>query len=104
VRKLLADQPALVGTLVSAFVGLALALGVDPTLGAAVGSILTVAAGLWIRANVYVPATVTKLVGDAATSVALQLTAQTAGMAGTIGTGAQAIVDGVVTGAVGPKT
>lgn len=64
--KLLRAQPALTTNLVSAAVGIALAVGVDPALGAAVGSLLTVLAGLWTHATVYAPDTVAALVAAAA--------------------------------------
>jgi hypothetical protein len=89
--QLLEDQPALIGTLVAATIGLAIALGVDATLGAAVGSVLTVAAGIWVRAKVYSSKTVTALVNAAATQTAAALAPTTAGPPGHITAGGQAV-------------
>jgi prepilin signal peptidase PulO-like enzyme (type II secretory pathway) len=91
--QLLEDQPALVGTLVAAVIGLVIALGVNPTLGAAIGSVLTVAAGIWVRAKVYSEKTVKNLVGAAATQTATAITATDAGNPGVITAAGAAVAD-----------
>lgn len=93
--QLLEDQPALIGTLAAAIVGLIIALGVNPTLGAAVGSLLTIAAGIWVRAKVYSKKTVTSLVAAAATQTAAAMTATDAGGPGALTPAGAAVADAV---------
>ena len=90
-KALLRDEPALVGTIVSAVIGLALVLGLDPTLGGAIGSLLTVAAGVWIRSSVYPQSAVTTLVNTATQQTATDLAAAGAGDTGELTTTGEAV-------------
>jgi len=88
---LLRDEPALVGTIVSAAIGLALVLGLDPNVGGALGAFVTVVAGVWIRASVYPQRAVTALVNAGAQQAATDLAAADSGPAGQLTTTGQAI-------------
>ena len=88
---LLRDEPALVGTIVSAAISLALALGVEPTLGAAIGGLVTVLAGVWIRSSVYPQRAVTALVNAGAQRAVTDLTASAAGDVGELTTTGDAV-------------
>jgi hypothetical protein len=90
-RALLRDEPALVANIVSAIIGLALVLGVDPILGGAIGSLLTVAAGVWIRSSVYPQRAVTALVNAGAQQAVTDLTAAGAGQTGQLTTTGQKV-------------
>jgi len=90
-KALLRDEPALVGTIVSAIIGLALVLGLDPTLGGAIGSLLTIAAGIWIRSSVYPQRAVTALVNAGAQRAVTDLAAAGAGDTGELTTTGQAV-------------
>lgn len=94
--QLLEDQPALIGTLSAAIVGLVIALGINPTVGASVGALLTVVAGIWVRAKVFSARTVTRLVETAATSAVSAMTPEAAGGPGVVTTAGQAVVDQIV--------
>jgi hypothetical protein len=85
VRALLRDEPALVGTIVSAAISLALVLGIEPELGAAIGAFVTVVAGAWIRSSVYPQRSVDVLVNASAQQTATDLAAAGAAGAGTTG-------------------
>jgi hypothetical protein len=85
------DEPALVGTIVSAAIGLGLVLGLDPTLGGAIASLVTVIAGVWIRASVYPQRAVTALVNAGAQQTATDLAAATAGDTGELTTTGEAV-------------
>lgn len=90
-RQLLRDEPALVGTIVSAAIGLALVLGLDPTVGGAIGSLVTVLAGVWIRGSVYPQRAVTALVNAGAQQTATDLAAAGTGPGGQLTTTGQAV-------------
>lgn len=90
-RALLRDEPALVGTIVSAAISLALVLGIEPELGAAIGALVTVVAGAWIRASVYPQSSVTALVNAGAQQAATDIAAADSGPAGQLTTTGQAI-------------
>jgi hypothetical protein len=90
-RALLKDEPALVGTIVSATISLALVLGIEPELGAAIGAFITVIAGAWIRASVYPQSSVTALVNAGAQQAVTDLAAADTGTAGQLTTTGQAI-------------
>jgi hypothetical protein len=90
-RQLLRDEPALVGTIVSAAIGLALVLGLDPIIGGAAGSLITVVAGVWIRSSVYPQGAVTALVNAGAQQTATDLAAAAAGATGELTTTGQAV-------------
>jgi hypothetical protein len=90
-RALLRDEPALVGTIVSAAIGLALVLGLDPTVGGALGSLVTVLAGVWIRASVYPQRAVEVLVNAGAQQAVTDLAAAGAGDTGELTTTGQAV-------------
>lgn len=88
---LLRDEPALVGTIVSAFVGLGLVLGLDPNVGAAIASLVTVLAGVWIRSSVYPQRAVTALVNAGAQQAVTDLAAAGTGSGGQLTTTGQAV-------------
>lgn len=90
-KALLRDEPALVGTIVSAVIGLALVLGLDPTVGGAVGALVTVIAGVWIRASVYPQRAVTALVNAGAQQAVTDLAAADTGPGGQLTTTGQAV-------------
>ena len=90
-RRLLRDEPALVGTIVSAVAGLALTLGLDPEVGAALASLVTVLAGVWIRASVYPQSSVTALVNAGAQQTATDLAAADSGPGGQLTTTGEAV-------------
>lgn len=90
-KALLRDEPALVGTIVSAAIGLALVLGLDPTVGGALGSLLTVVAGVWIRSSVYPQRAVTALVNAGAQQTATALAAADTGPGGQLTTTGEAV-------------
>jgi len=90
-KALLRDEPALIGTGVAALLGLALVLGVDPTLGGAIGSLLTFMAGVWIRLRVYPQRAVTALVNAGAQQTATDLAAAGAGDTGELTTTGEAV-------------
>jgi hypothetical protein len=90
-KALLRDEPALVGTIVSAAIGLALVLGLDPTVGGAIGSLVTVLAGVWIRASVYPQRAVEVLVNAGAQQTATDLAAAGAGDTGELTTTGEAV-------------
>ena len=90
-KALLRDEPALVGTIVSALIGLALVLGVDAQVGGAVGALLTVVAGVWIRSSVYPQRAVTALVNAGAQQTATDLAAAGAGNTGELTTTGSAV-------------
>jgi hypothetical protein len=66
--------------------------------GKLIGIVLPLLGGQAVRQTVFAPATVAEKVELAATSVAGQLSAATAGAAGQVLPEAQAVVDGVVAG------
>jgi len=90
-KALLRDEPALVGTIVSAVIGLALVLGLDPAWGGAIGSLVTVLAGVWIRSSVYPQRAVTNLVNAGAQQTATALAAADTGAGGQLTTTGQAV-------------
>lgn len=90
-RALLRDEPALVGTIVSAAIGLALVFGLDPNLGAALGAFVTVVAGVWIRASVYPQSSVTALVNAGAQQAVTDLAAADTGPGGQLTTTGRAV-------------
>lgn len=108
-KALLAHEPALVGTIVSAALGLALALGVDSDVGAAASAFLTVIAGIWIRASVYPSGAVDVLVHAGAQRAVTDLAAADTGPGGELTTTGEAVArqaaDDVMSGAEppGPK-
>lgn len=85
------DEPALVGTVVSAFIGLGLVLGLDPNVGAAIASLVTVLAGVWIRSSVYPQRAVEVLVNAGAQRAVTHLTAADAGPGGQLTTTGEAV-------------
>lgn len=85
------DEPALVGTVVSALVGLALVLGVDSDVAGAVAALITVLAGIWIRASVYPQRSVDILVNAGAQRAATDLAAAAAGPSGQLTTTGEAV-------------
>lgn len=90
-KNLLRDEPALVGTIVSAAVSLALVLGVDSEVGAAIGAFITVIAGVLIRASVYPQRAVTALVNAGAQQAVTDLAEAESGPAGQLTTTGQAV-------------
>jgi hypothetical protein len=90
-RQLLRDEPALVGTIVSAAISLALVLGIEPELGAAIGAFVTVVAGAWIRSSVYPQRAVEVLVNAGAQQAVTDLAAADTGPAGQLTTTGAAI-------------
>lgn len=96
-KTLLRNEPALVGTIVSAVIGLALVLGLDPTLGGAIGALLTVIAGVWIRSSVYPQAAVDVLVNAGAQQTATALAAADTGPVGQLTTTGQAVAQQAAT-------
>lgn len=88
---LLRDEPALVGTIVSAAIGLGLVLGLDPTVGAALGSLITVVAGVWIRSSVYPQRAVEVLVNAGAQQAVTDLAAADTGPGGQLTTTGEAV-------------
>lgn len=90
-RRLLKDEPALVGTIVSAAISLALVLGIEPELGAAIGALVTVVAGAWIRASVYPQSSVTALVNAGAQQAVTDLAAADSGPGGQLTTTGEAV-------------
>ncbi len=90
-KALLRDEPALVRSFVAALISLVLVLGVDPKLGAAVGSLLTIGAGIWIRASVYPQRAVTELVNAGAQRAVTDLAASQTGPAGVLTTTGEAV-------------
>ncbi len=97
-RRLLRDEPALVGTIVSAAVTLALTLGIDPEVGGAVGALVTVLAGAWIRASVYPQSSVTALVNAGAQQAVTDLAAADTGLGGQLTTTGQAVAAAAAAG------
>jgi hypothetical protein len=90
-KALLRDEPALVGNIVSAAITLALVLGIEPKLGAAIGALVIVIAGVWVRASVYPQRAVTALVHAGAQQAVTDLAAADTGPAGQLTTTGQAI-------------
>jgi hypothetical protein len=90
-RALLKDEPALVGTIVSAAISLALVLGIEPELGAAIGALVTVIAGAWIRSSVYPQRAVEVLVNAGAQQAVTDLAAADTGPGGQLTTTGEAV-------------
>jgi hypothetical protein len=90
-RQRLRDEPALVGTIVSAAISLALVLGIEPDLGAAIGALVTVVAGAWIRSSVYPQRSVDVLVNAGAQQAVTDLAAAAAGDTGELTTTGEAV-------------
>lgn len=87
------DEPALVGTVVSAFLGLALVLGVDSDVAGAVAALITVLAGVWIRASVYPQRSVDILVRAGAQRAVTDMAAADTGQGGQLTTTGEAVAD-----------
>lgn len=78
------------------------AVGVIPGVwGKVLGAVLPLLGGQAVRQTVWAPATVENAVQAAAAGVAAQLTPDIVGVAGQVLPEAQAVVDGVVAGALG---
>jgi hypothetical protein len=90
-KALLQNEPALVGTIVSAAISLALVLGIEPELGAAIGALVTVIAGAWIRSSVYPQRAVTALVNAGAQQAVTDLAAADTGQGGQLTTTGEAV-------------
>lgn len=87
------DEPALVGTVVSALLGLALVLGVDTDIAGAVAALITVLAGIWIRASVYPQRSVDILVRAGAQRAVTDMAAADTGQGGQLTTTGEAVAD-----------
>lgn len=85
------DEPALVGNVVAALLGLALVLGVDTDVAGAVAALLTVVAGIWIRASVYPQRSVDFLVNAGAQRTATDMAAADTGQGGQLTTTGEAV-------------
>lgn len=85
------DEPALVANLVAALLGLALVLGVDSDVAGAAAALITVVAGIWIRASVYPQRAVTALVRASAQQTATDLAAADSGPGGQLTTTGEAV-------------
>jgi hypothetical protein len=93
---MLKSEPAMIGTAVAAIVPVLLVLGLDPTLGGAMATAVTVLAGLWIRSQVYSPAGMERKVAEAATAAVEAATPESVGPQGVVTSEGREIVDQVV--------
>jgi hypothetical protein len=93
---MLKSEPAMIGTAVAAIFPVLLILGLDPTLGGALATAVTVLAGLWIRSQVYSPAGMERKVAEAATAAVEAATPEAVGAQGVVTAEGRAIVDQVV--------
>lgn len=97
-KRLLAVQPVLIGQVIGAILGVAIAFGapIDDGQKAALIGLVVVFATLFIHQSVAAPATVIAAVTDAATKTAEKLTTTTVGAAGKIIPAGEGVVTGVV--------